>query len=62
MKAAVCQGQRDLRVDDVPEPESRPGGVKTEVSWCGICGSDLHEYMAGPVLNDRSTPSETAAR
>jgi (R,R)-butanediol dehydrogenase/meso-butanediol dehydrogenase/diacetyl reductase len=43
MKAAVFHGQRDLRVDDVPEPETRPGGVKIEVSACGICGSDLHE-------------------
>jgi (R,R)-butanediol dehydrogenase/meso-butanediol dehydrogenase/diacetyl reductase len=50
MKAAVFHGQRDLRVDDVPEPESRPGGVKIEVSWCGICGSDLHEYTAGPIF------------
>jgi (R,R)-butanediol dehydrogenase/meso-butanediol dehydrogenase/diacetyl reductase len=50
MKAAVFHGKRDLRVDDVPEPESRPGGVKIEVSWCGICGSDLHEYTAGPIF------------
>jgi (R,R)-butanediol dehydrogenase / meso-butanediol dehydrogenase / diacetyl reductase len=42
MKAAVFHGQRDLRVDDVPEPETRPGGVEIEVSACGICGSDLH--------------------
>jgi (R,R)-butanediol dehydrogenase / meso-butanediol dehydrogenase / diacetyl reductase len=37
-------------VDDVPDPETRPGGVKIEVSSCGICGSDLHEYMAGPIF------------
>lgn len=24
--------------------------MKIEVSWCGICGSDLHEYMAGPIF------------
>jgi (R,R)-butanediol dehydrogenase / meso-butanediol dehydrogenase / diacetyl reductase len=49
MKAAVFHDQRDLRVDDVPEPETSPGGVKIEVGWCGICGSDLHEYLAGPI-------------
>ena len=43
MKAAVFHGQRDLRVDDVPEPETPPGSVKIEVSACEICGSDLHE-------------------
>jgi (R,R)-butanediol dehydrogenase / meso-butanediol dehydrogenase / diacetyl reductase len=50
MKAAVFHDQRDLRVDDLPEPETSPGGVKIEVSWCGICGSDLHEYLAGPIF------------
>ena len=50
MKAAVFHGQRDLRVDDVQEPEIRPGSVKIEVGWCGICGSDLHEYLAGPIF------------
>jgi (R,R)-butanediol dehydrogenase/meso-butanediol dehydrogenase/diacetyl reductase len=50
MKAAVFHGQRDLQVDEVPEPETRPRSVKIEVSACGICGSDLHEYMAGPIF------------
>jgi (R,R)-butanediol dehydrogenase/meso-butanediol dehydrogenase/diacetyl reductase len=50
VRAAVFHDQRDLRVDDVPEPEIRPGDVKIEVSWCGICGSDLHEYLAGPIF------------
>ena len=50
MRAAVFHDQRDLRVDDVSEQKTRPGSVKIEVSWCGICGSDLHEYMAGPIF------------
>ncbi len=24
--------------------------VKIKVEWCGICGSDLHEYVAGPIF------------
>ena len=51
MKAAAWHGRRDLRVEEVPEPGSPPPGqVKVKVSWCGICGSDLHEYVAGPVM------------
>ncbi len=23
---------------------------KVKVHWCGICGSDLHEYVAGPIF------------
>lgn len=24
--------------------------VKIRVEWCGICGTDLHEYLAGPIF------------
>ncbi len=48
MKAARFHGRRDLRVeDDVAIPQPREGQVLIEVEWCGICGSDLHEYLAG---------------
>lgn len=51
MKAAVWYGRKDVRVVDVPEPPApKPGWVKVEVEWCGICGSDLHEYIAGPIF------------
>lgn len=51
MKAAVWYGKKDVRIMDVPEPPSpAPGWVKIKVEWCGICGSDLHEYIAGPIF------------
>lgn len=50
MKAAVFYGPRDVRLEDVAEPEIRPGSVKVKVSWCGICGTDMHEYLAGPIF------------
>jgi len=50
MKAARYHGRGDIRVDDVPEPHVRPGTVLVEVEWCGICGSDLHEYLEGPIF------------
>ena len=51
MKAAVWYGKKDVRVMDVPEPPSpKEGWVKVRVEWCGICGSDLHEYLAGPIF------------
>lgn len=50
MKAAIWYGRRDVRVLDVPEPPAPgPGEVKVKVHWCGICGSDLHEYTDGPI-------------
>jgi (R,R)-butanediol dehydrogenase/meso-butanediol dehydrogenase/diacetyl reductase len=48
MKQAVYHGIRDIRVEEVPEPRPRAGEVKVKVKYCGICGSDLHEYLHGP--------------
>ncbi len=50
MRAALYYGQNDVRVEDVPEPAVAPGTVKIAVSLCGICGSDLHEFAAGPIF------------
>ncbi len=48
MRAVRYHGNRDIRVDDIPEPECKPGFVKIAPEWCGICGSDVHEYLIGP--------------
>ena len=50
MKAAVWHGREDVRIEKVNEPAAPPAGqVQVEVAWCGICGTDLHEYVGGPV-------------
>jgi len=55
MLAARLHGNRDLRVDDMPEPGAvGPGQVRVLPQWCGICGTDLHEYAHGPLY----TPAE----
>lgn len=48
MKAAVYYGIKDVRVEQVEEPKPGPSEVKVKVKYCGICGSDLHEYLHGP--------------
>ena len=48
MRAAVWYGAKDVRVEDVPVRPPGPGEVTIEVAYCGICGSDLHEYADGP--------------
>jgi (R,R)-butanediol dehydrogenase/meso-butanediol dehydrogenase/diacetyl reductase len=50
MKAARFHGRKDIRIEDIPEPELRAGAVKIDVAWCGICGTDLHEYLEGPIF------------
>jgi (R,R)-butanediol dehydrogenase/meso-butanediol dehydrogenase/diacetyl reductase len=50
MKAARFHGQKDIRIEEIPEPELRAGAVAIDVAWSGICGSDLHEYLEGPIF------------
>lgn len=50
MKAARWHGPRNIKIEDIPEPRPKKGEVKVKVHWCGICGSDLHEYVAGPIF------------
>ena len=54
MKKAVYHGIRDIRVEDVADPTPGKGEVKVQVKYCGICGSDLHEYLHGPFRRARS--------
>ena len=47
-RAAVWYAARDVRVVDVQLRAVGPGEVAIMVAYCGICGSDLHEYVDGP--------------
>lgn len=44
MKALRQYGGKDMRLEDIPEPEPGVEEVKIRVKWCGICGTDVHEY------------------
>ncbi len=50
MQAAVWYGREDLRIMDIQEPSAAKDQVKIKVQWCGICGSDVHEYREGPLI------------
>jgi (R,R)-butanediol dehydrogenase / meso-butanediol dehydrogenase / diacetyl reductase len=48
MKALRWHGPRDLRLVELVESALQPREVRIKVAYCGICGSDLHEYVDGP--------------
>jgi len=50
MRAALWYNRKDIRVESIPEPVVKKDQVKIKVAYCGICGSDLHEYLAGPIF------------
>lgn len=63
MRALRFHAARDLRVEEVDEPGApRPNDVVVEVAVCGICGTDLHEYVAGPIVTPVEPHPLTGAR
>lgn len=51
MRAAVFHGAKDIRIENVAGPtDVGPGQVLVRPYWCGICGTDLHEYAVGPIV------------
>lgn len=57
MRAVRFHAAKDIRVEDVPEPDAgrlAPDDVLVAPAVTGICGTDLHEYLAGPIV----TPQE----
>lgn len=50
MRAARYYDRGQIEVEEVAEPTVEPGTVGIRVAWCGICGTDLHEYLDGPIF------------
>src|SRR4030042_2478436 len=48
MKAAVIRGPADVRVETVDTPSIKDNEILVKVTACGICGTDLRSYKAGP--------------
>lgn len=48
MRALRFHAAGDVRVDEVEEQPLGPLDVRIAVAYCGICGTDVHEYVAGP--------------
>ncbi len=49
IRIARLHGQRDLRVETMPDPEPAPGEVVVAIGAGGICGSDIHYFTHGGI-------------
>ena len=57
MLAVRWHARGDVRVEQVPAPlPPGPGEVQLQVRWCGICGTDLEEWLSGPVFIPAAVP------
>ncbi len=50
MQALRYYQHNDFRLETIAEPEPGPNEAKIKVKWCGICGSDVQEYLSGPKM------------
>lgn len=62
VKAVRYYGRKDIRVETVDEPkEMGANQLLVKPLWTGICGTDLHEYIAGPIVTPATPHVFTAA-
>jgi len=50
MRAVVCYGPRDYRVEERPRPEPKAGELLVRVGASGICASDMKCFVGGPLF------------
>lgn len=50
MKAVMCHGVRDYRLEEIPVPVPGPGEIVVKVRDCGICASDIKCYVGAPLF------------
>lgn len=59
MRAAVFQGPGKILMTNVADPVPGEGEVLLRVQYCGICGTDLHEYGSGRLFYGPQRPTGT---
>ena len=57
MKAPGYHGNRDLRLESVPDPDPAPGEVRLGIDYCGVCATDIEEYEYGPEFITSDAPN-----
>ena len=62
MKAIVYRGNKNVNLEHVPEPDVPIGEVKISVDFCGICATDIEEYLYGPVFIDANEPNKVTGK
>ncbi len=51
MKSLRWHGAKDIRIEEVEDPPSPAGDeIQLQVLCCGICGTDVEEWLNGPYL------------
>ncbi|HEX3044399.1 MAG TPA: alcohol dehydrogenase catalytic domain-containing protein, partial [Bacillota bacterium] len=53
MKTLRLQSPGDIRIQEEPKPQPKPGEALVQVTAVGLCGSDLHWFSEGGIGDAR---------
>ena len=51
MQVGLVTGERRVELIEMPDPVAEPGKAVVDISYCGICGTDVHAYLSGAPYN-----------
>lgn len=51
MQVGLVTGKETIELKEFPDPMVEPGKVVVDISYCGICGTDLHGWLSGEPYN-----------
>ena len=57
MQAIVYHGNKDIRLENIPEPSPAPGQVKLRITNTSICATDIEEWQYGPLWVQYESPN-----
>jgi len=61
MKAIVSHGIENFRFEDRPIPEVGEQEILVKIAYCGICGTDIHQFHGTWDLDIGATPGHEAS-
>lgn len=50
MRAVVCHGIEDYRLEEVPTPEPGAGEILVRIEACGVCAGDVKAHQGAPMF------------
>ena len=62
MLALRYHGNKDLRLEEIPEPSPGPGEVRVRCRYTSICATDIEEWQYGPLWVQYGSPNPLTGR